>query len=78
MKCILATTTSNMDFHTTSSLEVDSLPTSTFPLAPTSKSKGKYFFYDRAIDIFEKMAKNGASLMKEFEKPNALLEGVYY
>ena len=65
-----------MDFYNTSLPEMDSLPESTSIPSSTSKSKDKQKNSDRAIDIFEKMAEIGTSLMKDFERINALLERV--
>jgi hypothetical protein len=76
MKHVSITTTNNMDFHNTSSPKMDSLPDSTSTPSSTSKSEGKQKNSDRAIDIFEKMAEIGTSLMKDFERTNALLERI--
>jgi hypothetical protein len=73
---VSTTIAGNMDFHNTSSLEMDGLPESTSIPSSTSKSKGKQNFYDRAINIYEKMAEIGTDLMKEFERTNALLKRV--
>jgi hypothetical protein len=72
----VSATTSHMDFQNASSPEMDNLLESTSTPSSTSKSKSKQNFHDRAIDIFEKMAKPGIGLMKEFERTNALLERV--
>ena len=74
MKHVSATTTDNADFHTNSSPDVDSTPSST--TMSTSTSKGKQKFHDRAIDIFEKIAETSTSLIKHFERTNELLERV--
>jgi hypothetical protein len=55
---------------------MDNLLESTSTPSSTSKSKGKQNFHNRAIDIFEKMAETSTSLIKEFERINALLEKV--
>jgi hypothetical protein len=78
MKHISITMIGNMDFHTTSSTNVDNLSASISIPASTSKSKSKQFFYNRAINIFEKMVETETSLIKEFKRTNSLLQRVYY
>ena len=52
--------------------EVKSL-TKTIPTLPAT-SKGKDNFQERAIGIFEKMAKNSTNLMKCFERNNEVFK----
>jgi len=76
MKHISAITTNNCKFSTNFNPDVESAPTST--TMSTSTLKGKQNFTDRAIDIYEKIAKISTSLMKNFEMTNELLEKVDY
>ena len=75
MKHVSATTSSYGENQSNSTPnEVESL-TTTIPTLP-STSKGKENFQERAIGIFEKMAKNSTNLMKCFERNNELLQNL--
>ena len=76
VKHVSATTNDNSNNHSNSTLDRDIQQQSTTSGTPSSSSKGKQNFNDRAIDIFEKMAESSSTLLKHFKRTNELLERV--
>ena len=76
MKHVSATTNDNSNNQSNSTPNGDIQQQSTINRTPSSSSKDKQNFNDRAIDIFEKIAKSSSTLLKHFERTNELLKRV--